>query len=117
MTKEIASPALDACPHCGGTKGHWEGCRAPAEASAPAPEPVAWLIRWTERDTPCSMLVDGDPGPAAEGETITPLYTQQAERVALLESALKRIANMTDRDGNAIEMHRDELRAIAKAAL
>ena len=54
-----------------------------------APEPVAWLIRWTERDTPCSMLVDGDPGPAAEDETITPLYTHPAERVAMLESLLR----------------------------
>lgn len=31
--------------------------------------------------------------------------------------AFTRIANMTDRDGNAIEMHRDELRGIARAAL
>ena len=55
-------------------------------AAAPEPQPVAWLIRWTERDTQCSMLVDGDPGPAAEDETITPLVP--AERVALLESLL-----------------------------
>ena len=20
---------VDSCPHCGGTKGHWEGCKAP----------------------------------------------------------------------------------------
>ena len=31
--------------------------------------------------------------------------------------ALYRIANMQDRDGNLIEMHRDELRGIARAAL
>lgn len=31
--------------------------------------------------------------------------------------ALQRIANMTDHDGNAIEMHRDELRGVARAAL
>ena len=31
--------------------------------------------------------------------------------------ALERIADMRDRDGNAIEMHRDELRGIARAAI
>ena len=31
--------------------------------------------------------------------------------------ALRRIADMTDRDGNAIEMHREELRSIARTAL
>ncbi len=31
--------------------------------------------------------------------------------------ALRRIADMKDRDGNAIEMHRDELRAIARSAI
>lgn len=31
--------------------------------------------------------------------------------------ALQRIADMRDRDGNAIEMHRDELRAIARTAI
>lgn len=31
--------------------------------------------------------------------------------------ALLRIADMRDRDGNAIEMHRDELRGIARAAI
>ena len=59
-----------------------------------AASPVAWLIRWTERDTPCSMLVDGDPGPAAEDETITPLYAHPpAERIALLESLLRDLIN------------------------
>ena len=24
------------CPHCGGTKGHWEGCMAPVEVAIPA---------------------------------------------------------------------------------
>lgn len=33
------------------------------------------------------------------------------------KEAFERIANMTDRDDNAIEMHRDELRAIARSAL
>lgn len=33
------------------------------------------------------------------------------------KEAFERIANMTDRDGNAIEVHRDELRAIARSAL
>ncbi|MGJ7544597.1 hypothetical protein [Variovorax sp. LT1R16] len=28
-------PAFDGCPFCGGTKGHWEGCRAPVELSLP----------------------------------------------------------------------------------
>jgi hypothetical protein len=31
--------------------------------------------------------------------------------------SLRHIADMTDRDGNAIEMHREELRAIARTAL
>ena len=26
-----------ACPHCGGTKGHWEGCRAPTEPTSVEP--------------------------------------------------------------------------------
>jgi hypothetical protein len=34
-----------------------------------------------------------------------------------MRTALERIANMTDRDGNAIEMHREELRGIAKSAI
>lgn len=33
-----------------------------------------------------------------------------------LQEVLRRIANMTDRDGNAIEMHQQELRGIARAA-
>ncbi|CAM2164625.1 conserved hypothetical protein [Burkholderia latens] len=33
------------------------------------------------------------------------------------QAALTRIADMTDRDGNAIEMHRDELRAIARTVI
>jgi hypothetical protein len=64
--------------------------------AAPTPKPVAWLIRWTERDTPCSMLVDGDPGPAAEDETITPLYTHPDERVAMLESLLREALTKMD---------------------
>lgn len=35
----------------------------------------------------------------------------------MLVEALRRIADMSDRDGNLIEMHRDELRGIARAAL
>lgn len=34
-----------------------------------------------------------------------------------LVAALTRIANMQDRDGNEIEMHREELRGIARTAL
>jgi hypothetical protein len=37
------------------------------------------------------MLVDGDPGPAAEDETITPLYTHPDERVAALEAEIAKI--------------------------
>ncbi|WP_416046704.1 hypothetical protein [Cupriavidus basilensis] len=37
--------------------------------------------------------------------------------IAPLLSALTRIAEMRDRDGNAIDMHREELRGIAKTAL
>jgi len=40
-----------------------------------------------------------------------------ADAAAQSAEALKRIANMLDRDGNAIDMHRDELRAIARNAL
>lgn len=39
------------------------------------------------------------------------------DELEAVRTALDRIANMTDRDGNAIEMHREELRGIAKAAL
>jgi hypothetical protein len=38
-------------------------------------------------------------------------------RMALSADALHRIANMLDRNGHAIDMHREELRAIARAAL
>lgn len=45
-------------------------------------------------------------------------FARSIERTnADLAEALDRIANMKDRDGNAIEMHRDELRGIALAAL
>jgi hypothetical protein len=40
-----------------------------------------------------------------------------ADAAANAAVALERIANMRDRDGNAIEMHRDDLRAIARRAL
>jgi hypothetical protein len=49
---------------------------------------------------------------------------EQLQRMAIAadygvsaQTALERIADMKDRDGNAIEMHRDELRAIARSAL
>lgn len=41
----------------------------------------------------------------------------QSSKIAELKAALTRIADMQDRDGNQIEMHRDELRGIARAAL
>ncbi|WP_374347711.1 hypothetical protein [Chitinimonas sp.] len=51
----------------------------------------------------------------------TPLYQHAALAAvpdeSVLRAALVRIANMQDRDGNLIEMHRDELRGIAKTAL
>ncbi|TCG09589.1 hypothetical protein BZM27_04525 [Paraburkholderia steynii] len=40
-----------------------------------------------------------------------------ADAAARSAEALKRIADMLDRDGNAIDMHRDELRALARCAL
>ncbi|WP_026229897.1 hypothetical protein [Trinickia symbiotica] len=40
-----------------------------------------------------------------------------ADAAAQSAQALKRIADMLDRDGNAIDMHREELRAIARSAL
>ena len=40
-----------------------------------------------------------------------------ADAAARSAEALDRIANMLDRDGHAIDMHREELRAIARAAL
>ena len=40
-----------------------------------------------------------------------------ADAAATSADVLHRIANMLDRDGHAIEMHRDELRALARAAL
>ncbi|WP_242665844.1 hypothetical protein [Paraburkholderia ginsengiterrae] len=40
-----------------------------------------------------------------------------ADAAARSAEALNRIANMLDGDSHAIEMHRDELRAIARAAL
>ncbi|MFL9921896.1 hypothetical protein PQR75_42655 [Paraburkholderia fungorum] len=40
-----------------------------------------------------------------------------ADAAAKTADALHRIANMLDRDGHAIDMHREELRTIARAAL
>lgn len=40
-----------------------------------------------------------------------------ADAASKTADALHRIANMLDRDGHAIDMHREELRAIARAAL
>ncbi|WP_310135347.1 hypothetical protein [Paraburkholderia terricola] len=40
-----------------------------------------------------------------------------ADAAARSADALHRIANMLDREGHAIDMHREELRAIARAAL
>ena len=40
-----------------------------------------------------------------------------ADAAAKAALALEQIADMRDRDGHAIEMHRDELRAIARSAL
>lgn len=40
-----------------------------------------------------------------------------ADAAATAARALVQIADMRDRDGHAIEMHRDELRAIARTAL
>jgi hypothetical protein len=40
-----------------------------------------------------------------------------ADAAAQSAVALRRIANMLDRDGDAIEMHRGELRSIASSAL
>jgi hypothetical protein len=42
---------------------------------------------------------------------------QSADAAANATVALECIANMRDRDDNAIEMHRDKLRAIARRAL
>jgi hypothetical protein len=51
-----------------------------------------------------------------QGNFTVPCYGAPPNYQAL-RTALERIANMTDRDGNAIEMHREELRGIAKAAI
>ncbi len=40
-----------------------------------------------------------------------------ADAAAQSADALRRIADMLDRDGHAIDMHREELRAIARSAL
>ncbi|MEM5386690.1 hypothetical protein VSR68_24265 [Paraburkholderia phymatum] len=40
-----------------------------------------------------------------------------ADAAAQSADALRRIASMLDRDGNAIDMHREELRSIARTAL
>ncbi len=40
-----------------------------------------------------------------------------ADAAAYSAEALRRIADMLDRDGHAIDMHREELRAIARFAL
>lgn len=40
-----------------------------------------------------------------------------ADAAAKTADALHRIANMLDQDGHAIDMHREELRAIARVAL
>ena len=34
ISKGAKETRVDACPYCGGTKGHWEGCKAPVETKA-----------------------------------------------------------------------------------
>ena len=53
----------------------------------------------------------------AEVEDVRDDHREWREDHARLHAALERIADMRDREGNAIEMHRDELRGIARAAL
>lgn len=50
------------------------------------------------------------------GVVITPKNEMPALTLKYRQ-ALKRIADMTDRDGNQIEMHIEELRGIARAAI
>lgn len=58
------------------------------------------------------------PDPNDEREvTHAPLLKKAANEIEAMKFALDRIANMKNRDGVEIEMHRDELRAIAKTAM
>ena len=72
---------------------------APQSPEPPASQALQAMVEHTE----ALGLYDDDfkPEPPAEP----------------LRDALERIANMRDRDGHEIEMHRDELRGIARAAL
>jgi hypothetical protein len=64
---------------------------------------IAIMLRGAGRAP--SASASAPPAPTADGKLGAAL------------AALQRIADMRDRDGNAIEMHRDELRGIARTAL
>lgn len=61
-----------------------------------------------------AIYEDGDRTYARAELTRMAMFADVANDAA---DALYRIANMTDHDGNEIEMHREELRGIARAAL
>lgn len=62
---------------------------------------------------PRNELVD----PNAHTLEVHPKFEKQGQHLEYTLATLHRIANMTDREGNAIEMHISELRGIARAAV
>lgn len=50
-------------------------------------------------------------------QSVVDRTAQLAVDAVHMAAALERIADMRDAEGNAVEMHRDELRAIARTAL
>lgn len=97
VSQQPAPAAEQACPFCGGTAGHWEGCRAPHEA-APSPaqekpptdaEVQQWLRECDEGKHPLSAE-DQAALDRASAEFPAKLRAAQEKRVeASVEAALK----------------------------
>ncbi len=57
----VTAAPVDCCPHCGGTAGHWEGCRAPVDAPSPAAPGIGLqAFRKVAMPLLCQMLCSHD---------------------------------------------------------
>lgn len=74
-------------------------------------------IKMTWADTLNALLAIYESGNRKYAREQLQRMARAADYGLTAQAALERIADMKDRDGNAIEMHRDELRAIARTAL
>ena len=84
-------------------------------------EPVADMVETPTDGYVLATDYDALAARLAEAErdklTMLGVLEKDAEERLALRESLHRIANMLDSRGNAIEMHREELRGIARTAL